>query len=64
MNRRNTLKRHSDRAVRTTISLAPEIHREVEMLILRLKIGGLSEYITLHVRQDAGLNKFLEPEDK
>ena len=64
MSRRNTLKSAREKAVRTTISLAPDIHREVELLILKLKIGGLSEYITLHVRQDAGLNKFLEPADK
>lgn len=64
MKMRNTLKPAREKVVRTTISLAPDIHREASMLLMRLKIGGLSDYITLHVRQDAGLNKFLEPVEK
>lgn len=60
MRARNHRKRASEKAVRTTVSLAPNIHREASFLLLKLGIAGLSEYITLHIRQDAGLNKFLD----
>jgi hypothetical protein len=59
MSTKQSLKTRHERVVRTTISLAPQIQHAAQVVMIRFGFSGLSEYITMRVRQDAGLNDFM-----
>lgn len=47
------------RVIRITISLQPKIHDTALDLVNKAGFGGLSDYVSAHVRRDAKLDAFM-----